>query len=200
MNTQYEVKLESNHDPVKKLRYYGSIINDLNRVQKMLKKIHTLKDADTIEAIFISSIITYGRVFVSGDRTKLNVKSIKALTGKELQFHTEVMNMRHQFIAHAGKNKYEKVEVYLIIDKTRKYVVDDTYEYFQRFSFIKKEADLLDSIIDKLKKEMKVRTEKIAKKYLVSLSEEEQKKLWLSAQPYKEYGPLYSSNYKIDEE
>jgi hypothetical protein len=75
-------------------------------------------DADILKAFYISGIVTYGRCFTKADgrRVKLEYKEMFNADEKELhKLHLELMEQRHQYVAHGGKTKYEKVNPILVL-------------------------------------------------------------------------------------
>lgn len=200
MVPKYEVQIKSSHTSVKKLKYYSSILADLDSVQKALNVKHEKNNHIITQSIFAFSIITYARVFVSGDRTKLNIKTIKTINPEEKEFHKKLISMRHQYVAHAGNNEYEHTEVYLLLDETKRYVIENIHQNTQMFNFNQDEIRKFLSLISKVKLEVNKQSEIFAKKYLNSLSTIELEQLRQTAVPHQKIGTLYASDYKIPKE
>jgi len=62
-----------------------------------------------LKAILRSIVITYGRCFVEADGrgTKLETRDV-GFDPRFIGFHDYIMNMRHQYVAHAGRSEHEE--------------------------------------------------------------------------------------------
>ena len=82
-------------------------------------------DSDILKSLYISGVVTYAKCFTqaNGRNVKLDAKSIFGTNeSKEKKLHTEVMDLRHSYLAHGGKTKHEQVSPILLLnpeDKTK---------------------------------------------------------------------------------
>jgi len=79
-------------------------------------------EADILKAFYISAVATYGKCFTKADgrRVKLEYKELFNDNEKDLkERHLNLMEQRHQYIAHGGKTKYEKVNPILVLHPDR---------------------------------------------------------------------------------
>jgi hypothetical protein len=74
-------------------------------------------ESDILKALYISGVVTYGKCFTKADgrRVKLEYKDLFKDEEKYEKLHLELMEQRHQYIAHGGKTKYEKVQPILVL-------------------------------------------------------------------------------------
>ncbi|PSV43193.1 hypothetical protein [Photobacterium indicum] len=73
-------------------------------------------DSDLLKSFYISAIVTYGKCFVQakGRKVKLEVGDIFGDNEVLKKRHLDIMEQRHQYIAHAGVSKYEHSKAVLI--------------------------------------------------------------------------------------
>ncbi len=74
-------------------------------------------ESDLLKSLYISSIVTYGKCFVQaqGRRVKLECKDVFSDNDNFEKQHLEIMEQRHQYIAHAGNTNHEHSKAVLII-------------------------------------------------------------------------------------
>lgn len=74
-------------------------------------------ESDLLKSLYISSIVTYGKCFVQaqGRRVKLEHKDVFSQRDSFEKQHLEIMEQRHQYIAHAGNTNHEHSKAVLII-------------------------------------------------------------------------------------
>ena len=72
-----------------------------------------------LKAILRSIVITYGRCFVEADGrgTKLETKDV-GFDPRFIEFHNYIMDMRHQYVAHAGKSEHEEFIIVCPLSRT----------------------------------------------------------------------------------
>ena len=122
-----------------KLAGYALIEKDLRTVSEWLEKleelevkdrmsskpgIHILKDDhenDPInKSLYLSSLIFYGKCFsdCKGRNAKLERSNI---TPEYQQVHDDIISMRNNYGAHSGEERYERVNIVLVLNPKRKY-------------------------------------------------------------------------------
>jgi len=73
-----------------------------------------------IKAMMVASFSFYGKLFTRADGRKIKLEENVFNNSMELlQIHKEVMSLRHNFVAHSGKERIEYVEVSLLLDSIR---------------------------------------------------------------------------------
>lgn len=128
-------------EPSTKYKYLGylNIFHDLEFIKSCL--IYLYKNFDNEEINFLkksiwqSFIITYGKCFVNakGRKIKLEPNSVFKKANKDLlRIHDELMELRHQYIAHSGINAYETLEVFLALDITNEKIIKGFYHSFKK--------------------------------------------------------------------
>ncbi|MDN3640779.1 hypothetical protein QWY82_18415 [Simiduia curdlanivorans] len=130
-------------------------------------------DADILKAFYISGIVTYGKCFAKADgrRVKLEYKEIFREDEKELRkLHLELMDQRHQYVAHGGKTRYEKVNTILVLhlDKERNLTPTLMTESFHVDGFGKKDfgefLDLVTTVDERLNELLNKKSNSLYKK------------------------------------
>lgn len=73
-------------------------------------------ESDMLKSLYISAIVTYGKCFVQahGRKVKLEFKDIFSDSEESKNRHLDIMEQRHQYIAHAGNTKHEHSQAVLI--------------------------------------------------------------------------------------
>ncbi|MBT6685170.1 MAG: hypothetical protein HN704_08160 [Bacteroidetes bacterium] len=91
-----------------------SIKLDLQYVKQLLEYMKGQEDDELLtKSYWISCIIIYGKCFTDaakGRGTTLNKEDIFSANSNLGKFHEELMDMRHNYIAHAGDSIFEKME------------------------------------------------------------------------------------------
>lgn len=120
---------------------YLLIKANLNHALEMIELIIEIKDSKIknqgiIEhSLHLASIITYGKCFVRANGRKVKLEESLVFKDNELYqaIHTQVVNLRHHYVAHAGNNLNEKAHVFEIkghkqdsIDVIKGYTVSET--------------------------------------------------------------------------
>lgn len=107
---------------------YTMILNDLKLARRFLKRhmdtIDCEFDPDHIihQSLWFSFLITYGKCFTDasgGRKIKLEASTkgiLKGATDIQIKLHEELMGLRHNYIAHSGKNDAEYAQFYLILN------------------------------------------------------------------------------------
>jgi len=109
---------------------------DLRTVSEWLEKLeikdrtsskqgfHILKDDHEndpiIKSLYLSSLIFYGKCFSECEGRKIKLERSN-ITPKFQEVHDAIILMRNNYGAHSGKEKYEKVNIVLVLNPKRKY-------------------------------------------------------------------------------
>lgn len=128
-------------EPSIKNKYLGylNIFHDLEFIKSCL--IYLYKNYDNNEINFLkkniwqSFIINYGKCFVTakGRKVKLEPNNIFRKGNKDLlKIHNELMELRHQYIAHSGINSNEMLEVFLALDLTNEKIIKGFYHSIKK--------------------------------------------------------------------
>ncbi|PKG36912.1 hypothetical protein, partial [Psychromonas sp. Urea-02u-13] len=120
---------------------YGLILKDLEFVKRAFNlamreisgskpesvgsKLHysELSDVtDMIEAFYLSAIISYGKCFTvgKGRKIKLEASDIFKSNNHLKKIHDELINQRHNYVAHAGNTTYEAWQSIVLLDPMNK--------------------------------------------------------------------------------
>ncbi len=118
---------------------YALIEKDLRTVSEWLKKLeqleiknrmppkpgfHILKDDHEndliIKSLYLSSLIFYSKCFAKCEGRKIKLES-KNIPQKFQEVHDDIISMRNNYGAHSGKEKYEKVNIVLVLNPKKKY-------------------------------------------------------------------------------
>lgn len=110
------------------------IRKDLGHVRAALALV--IKHADTKDNekkfinrhLWFSAVVTYGKCFTSGSGrtvTLKNTKDLRGVTAEQKSLHEEMMETRHNYVAHAGATKSEQVVTWLFLhpDPSKKGIV-----------------------------------------------------------------------------
>jgi len=71
------------------------------------------------QSLFFSGVIKYAKCFVSaeGRRVKLMIRNIlKNNNDEKIKIHNELIDLRHNFVAHAGESDKERMKTVLILN------------------------------------------------------------------------------------
>ncbi len=85
-----------------------------NNVAVIRKEIDV--DSDLYKSLYISAVVTYGKCFVQakGRKVKLEIADIFSDDETMKKLHLDIMESRHQYIAHAGVTKFEHSKPVLV--------------------------------------------------------------------------------------
>lgn len=111
---------------IKQLNGYSLIEQDLKFAQILIKNFNNIseKDRDTEfgRAIFHSAVMAYAKCFASTDGRgiKLEADILRDYPYEILNTHKGIINIRNQYIAHAGDNSgFEQAQTVVLIAKDR---------------------------------------------------------------------------------
>jgi hypothetical protein len=191
--TSPQAKIFSNFALIKKdLKFCKNALRiaiRLSSTENELKEVGGLRpeyddQSDILKGMFISFVITYGKCFTKADgrRVKLETKNIFEGSGLK-EMHLELMNLRHEYIAHGGNTKFEQVDPVIVLHPDKNlnttpllttasyHVVGFNKEVFERYLVL---VDYVDEQLNMaLEKKAKALYEKeVASKELELLYEE----------------------------
>lgn len=127
-------------------------------VELILEAITVLKTISRDQLIIKQSLtffiaINYGKCFVSaqGRGVKLEKKDIDgSWTPQENDLHDELINMRHQYIAHSGKSKFETNPVVLAMFPTESNYSLMIYDSLKYMSSLRLNSSALEQLVTKI--------------------------------------------------
>ena len=162
----------------KSLMGFSLIYKDLLYAGQMIKKSsETESDGNELikQALFFSGITLYAKSFTKADGRKiwLNYKDVFKDNNSNKETHLELMEIRHQYIAHGGVSKYEPivVKVNLNPDVNDKRILDiDAFCYSMVFSDTEYCEKYL-KVIDIAMKYVNSKMDKKSKKVMDEVSE-----------------------------
>ncbi len=75
-----------------------------------------------IKSLFDSAMVAYGKCFAGAEGRKVKLEADKVFTGKKgkrlLKTHKKAIDIRNQYLAHAGITKFETSEPYAVLNPT----------------------------------------------------------------------------------
>ncbi|EPN8550553.1 hypothetical protein AB6D65_18480 [Vibrio alginolyticus] len=75
-------------------------------------------EADILKSLYISLVVTYGKCFTQAKGRKVKLELSEMFSKEEIELkelHLELMEQRHQYVAHAGVTLHEKAQAILIL-------------------------------------------------------------------------------------
>jgi len=76
---------------------------------------------DYLKALTVASFSFYGKLFTKADGRKIKLdRNLFNDSAELLPMHNELMTLRHNYVAHSGKENIEFVEVSLMLDSNKK--------------------------------------------------------------------------------
>ncbi len=95
-----------------------SSINDIFPLEERVKKNAISPDRDKfnlIKSLFVSSLVFYGKCFTQCDGRKIKLDR-RFVEPSYRETHEKIMKARHNFAAHSGADKFEDVQVSLVLN------------------------------------------------------------------------------------
>jgi len=138
---------------------------------ELLKIIDEPNSQILVKALVKSVVITYGKCFVQADGRKIKL-SKDIIPTQYKNVHEDLINMRHEYIAHAGSSKLEKCSFVFLIPSEKIYrrgqmgeasVVTELYQYIYDSSFFETYKPLVSEIHKKVNEKILSLTEKLSK-------------------------------------
>ena len=155
-----------NHLEKKNVAYY-SIILDLETCKKALLRLKKRNREIVKTSLFTTVIILYGKCFTDSSSTKSPKLELDCFEDFDnfKKLHQNLMDMRHNFIAHRGETEHEYGKAYFqIFPRTMKWQVKVGLQ--RKFSFERKEVLNYINLVDFLLKITIDKYEKSGKKVL----------------------------------
>jgi hypothetical protein len=101
-----------------RLRALALISDDLRRVRLLVTQAMKISDPTIHDALWTSAVSAYGRCFTSADGRGFKLEErdhLSEFTIEQLEFHAAVMRLRHDYVAHAGRNALETAFVQIAL-------------------------------------------------------------------------------------
>jgi hypothetical protein len=178
----YSIDIEDKR--IKKYKGLTSIIFDLSFVREcliLLVDSKTNKVSNTIErGLFISSIVTYSRCFTQakGRGTRLDSKNI--FNSEEIKLHEYLMNLRNEYIAHAGTSDGERIYAsanFSLVQGANEVDIRIGYEVFGQVGLSKDQINSFVILLDQLIINLANQREIEVKAYLSFLTSNEKNEM-----------------------
>lgn len=107
---------EYNSSIASRYRALRQIRNDIGELFIMLKYLENSDNNKIVEivrqSVNVAFIVSYGKLFTASNAGRKLVgktnADLKGATPEQICLHNEIMNLRHEFIAHAGNNDFER--------------------------------------------------------------------------------------------
>jgi len=194
-DNSFDYSIDIDDKAIKRYKGLTSITLDLAFIKDSIGLLNEIKNNEqkTIErSIFISSIITYGRCFTKtrGRGTTLESKDYIKPQYKDL--HEHLMELRHEYIAHAGISEGEKIiaTAHLnILKETKQVDIRIGYEIFGQIGLSNDQQLLFLELIDDLTDTLKQKTNESVASYLSSMTTKDKNELLKKARS-KKNGPI----------
>ncbi|GAK98293.1 hypothetical protein JCM19294_927 [Nonlabens tegetincola] len=172
-NTGEKVVFKISYDISKKLIGYHGILLDLNDCRKYLEEMGKIDSEVVQNSLFISFVITYGKSFTDRKFSKLP-KLEESIFQDQSYFdhHKELMNARHNFVAHRGISNYELGESFfeLHVNKMQYDIQSGISKTFKvDHEVIPHYRKLIDFLIKRVTEKTEIVRKKIADHLLESL-------------------------------
>lgn len=109
----------------KKACSYALILIDIEIIETCLEKVIELIDKNETQDIITSAlwqraIMTYGKIFTNSKDGFTRLEYDKIISDeKQLELHHKLIDIRNSFIAHRGKNDFEKTLLVATLNKTK---------------------------------------------------------------------------------
>ena len=164
----------------KKFTTYCSMREDLLMMKQYCMRLYDEKDKTIQSALTYSIISLYGKCFTDATTSKspkLEEKEIFKDSGKFLNTHKEIIELRHQFIAHRGETPSEVTAAFLLVPKETNDYTNIRYKRLKQISFsnsmLKEIIELIAFLIKDLEKKIDKAAEKVKKGMLENLTPEQ---------------------------
>lgn len=199
-SNQFDYSIDLDDKRIKPYKGYASITFDLKNVGEFVALLLDIRDKNksdkdeeqrkinqlTERSLFVSSIITYARCFTGSDGRGIKLESRDSFEDNQIEFkklHEYLMDIRNQYLAHAGVSNSEKLFAtanFTVIDK-RDGSLRLSYEIFGQSSLDKKDLlTFLDLVKYLISRTAKKRNE-AAESYVQSLTIDEKNGLFKKA-------------------
>lgn len=188
LKDSFDYSIDIDDKGIKRYKGLTSIIIDLSYVKDSLKLLSDYKDkaSKTIErrtlerSLFISSLITYGRCFTQTRGRGIKLEPTEFIKPKYKELHKYLIELRHEYIAHAGISDGEKVyavALFNIIKETKEVSMKIGYEIFGQIGLSNEQIYLFLELIDDLTETLKQKSTEAVKAYLSTLTVEDKNEL-----------------------
>ena len=123
------------------------------------------EQSDVLKGMYISFVVTYGKCFTKADGRRVKLELKDTFDDDELkELHLEVMNQRHEYIAHGGKTKFEQVDPIVVLHPDKEMNVTPllTTQSYHLVGFNKEEFERYLELVNFVDKKLDVLLEKKA--------------------------------------
>jgi hypothetical protein len=138
----------------KRLVGLGMIRKDLEKAATYLTSALRLPNDDETQLRWHGAVIAYGRCFVSADGRglKLEQHHLKDFTPEEKTAHARTMALRHQYVAHSGKNEEQQAMAVVLLSGVPSALAVDQVLFFDLAAARPAETELKDflSLVESL--------------------------------------------------
>lgn len=113
----------ANSTIAKRLSGLSQIMHDLEQAKELMILINHVENGDIKNSLWLSAVVTYAKCFVSasnGRGIKLEDKHVKKFNTESLEYHKELMELRHSYFAHAGDSESIRARIGIILSPTYK--------------------------------------------------------------------------------
>ena len=182
-NSSFDFSIDIDDPRLKRYTGLTSIQLDLTFVKDSMRQLAEMGDNDlqtTRRSLFISSIITYGRCFTQTKGRGIRLEPADYIKAQYKIIHDELMNLRHEYIAHAGVSDGEKfyATIYFnIIPESNEAEYKLGYEGFGQIGFSDEQIVTFLELIDDLTTAVKAKAKEAANSFLSSLTTDEKNEL-----------------------
>ena len=151
----------------KKVTTYHSILGDLNQCKNCFSELLNDANNDVVKtSLFHTIVILYGKCFTDATSSKSAKLELSVFDkNKELiPFHNEIMDMRHNFIAHRGTSEHEFGITYLSLgvdDLSRRVRVKQIKRKTFNKDKIEKYIELIDFLVMCIEEKSQKEAEKL---------------------------------------
>jgi hypothetical protein len=182
----FDYSIDVDGKEIKRYKGLVSIILDLEFVSDSIRLLNDMTDKKqkTVErSLFISSIITYGRCFTQtrGRGTKLDKSD--SIKPQFIELHEYIMELRHEYIAHAGISDAEKFYATLHFKRMDSKDIDMRlgYEGFGQIGLNAEQIKLFIELVKDLTTSLKQKREQTVATYFSSLTLKDKQELFKKA-------------------
>lgn len=155
---------------------YQGIRQDLIFCKKYVKRLFIENDPLVSSSLLYSFLVLYARCFTDSSSCKLEAADFSEDYNHLLNIHKEIMDMRHNFVAHRGETEHETGLAFLklnIQDYSRRVVVKQIKRVFPVREQLVQYSELLDFLTKVAENKFKKAGEKVWKHMLQEYTAED---------------------------
>ena len=102
----------------KRLSGLSQIMHDLSQARELMTLIDRVDNDEIKYSLWLSSVVTYAKCFVSannGRGIKLEEEHVNKFNPESLNYHKELIELRHSYFAHAGDSESIRARIGIIL-------------------------------------------------------------------------------------